>query len=365
MRSTYRRSTPRAAVLAVLALALPLGAAMAQSDEAPASPAMTVEVSGLGSGDVVTGNRVDITVSAIGFELSNTAGTPPLEGKGHYHLILDGGLINMFTTPEASVGLQNVSPGPHSLMVVPAMNDHMESMEGAVAIDFDYQPAEPLAEITADADPAAAPTVTIVSPAPGEVVSGEFDVVVATTDLTLSESLLGKPNVPGYGHWHLFVDAAEGMGTMAGMSGTDTLTYDASGLTPGTHALIVVLTDNLHAPLDPMAMAIVEVEVADGSSATVPAGEAITVSLFEWGIDPADITLAAGAHTFAAVNDGTVPHGLALTGEGVSASTPDASFAEGETQSLSVELAPGSYSIFCPVPGHKEAGMVGTITVSG
>ncbi len=36
--------------------------------------------------------------------------------------------------------------------------------------------------------------------------------------------------------------------------------------------------------------------------------------------------------------------------------------AQGKT-STSVELAPGTYTFFCTVPGHREAGMVGTLTV--
>jgi len=246
-------------VLASLALALSSVAVAAQSDDAE-MPAMAVEVAGLASGDTVTTNRIELTVGPVGYELSGNAGTPPVEGEGHYHVVLDGGLVNMFTTGDASVSLQNVAPGPHTLMVVPAMNDHMPVTDGAAAIDFEYEPAEPLAEIVAG-EAGATPTISIVSPASGETVSGEFDLVVETTDLTLSDDLLGKPNVDGYGHWHVFVDAAEGMGTMMGMSGSDTITVSTAALSPGTHAFIAVLVDNLHAPFDPPIATMVEVEV--------------------------------------------------------------------------------------------------------
>ena len=354
------RAAVALASLALVATAIP---AVAQSDDA-ATASMAVEVAGLSSGETVTDNSIDLTVQPVGYELSNTAGTPPVDGVGHYHVILDGGLINMFATPEASVSLQNVAPGPHTLMVVPAMNDHMEAMDGAAAIEFDYQPTEPLPEISVAESGNATPAIEIVAPASGTEVAGSVEFTVSVSGFTLSEGLLGKPIVPGFGHWHLFIDAAEGMGTMAGMSGTDSLTYDTSGLAPGPHTFIAVLTDNLHAPLDPMAMATVELEVVSAESQAGSA-QTIQVSLFEWGLEPSDLTLAPGTYTFAGTNDGTMPHALALEGEGISAATPDASYPPGESQSFTVNLAPGTYEIFCPIPGHRQAGMVATITVSG
>ena len=63
---------------------------------------------------------------------------------GHYHVILDGGLINMFATPGVGGPTRTSHPARIPLMVVPAINDHMEAMDGAAAIEFDYQPTEPL-----------------------------------------------------------------------------------------------------------------------------------------------------------------------------------------------------------------------------
>ena len=60
------------------------------------------------------------------------------------------------------------------------------------------------------------------SPTPGQVVKGNFDVTVEVTNFTNSCDLYAKPGVAGYGHWHLNVDsttgAMGGMATTMGMS---------------------------------------------------------------------------------------------------------------------------------------------------
>ena len=35
----------------------------------------------------------------------------------------------------------------------------------------------------------------------------------------------------------------------------------------------------------------------------------------------------------------------------------------GGSKTLSVNLKPGTYTFFCEVPGHRQAGMYGTLTV--
>jgi plastocyanin len=37
---------------------------------------------------------------------------------------------------------------------------------------------------------------------------------------------------------------------------------------------------------------------------------------------------------------------------------------QGGSKTLSVNLKPGTYTFFCSVPGHRQGGMVGTLTVS-
>ena len=147
----------------------------------------------------------------------------------------------MECTPGTTVSLQNVAPGTHTLIAVPALNNHHEIQGGAAMLSFEYAPTDPLPEIVAAAT-TAAPTITIVSPAPGTEVSGEFPITVAVTDFTLSEALFGKPDLAGYGHWHANVDATDGpmmgMVTMLGMSGSDTFTASTEGIEPGAAHLL-------------------------------------------------------------------------------------------------------------------------------
>ncbi len=196
-----------------------------------------------------------MSVAAEGFELScDQAGKPLTEGVAHYHLLLDGSLVNMYCTPNASVSMQNVEPGTHELEVVPALDDHAEVLDNAQTIELDYEPTDPLPAIT-DETSEGEPSITITSPQDGDTVSGDFDVTVDIANFEPSCDLFGKPGVAGYGHWHVNLDSASGpmmgMGTMLGMSCERAFHASTAGLQSGeTHTVIALLTDNGHAPLD-------------------------------------------------------------------------------------------------------------------
>jgi len=232
----------------------------------PGAEKMKVTVSSPANGAKVTANEVTLDVAATGFDLTcDLAGKPVQEGKGHYHVEIDKSLVNMYCTPQAKISLQNVKPGMHTLTVLPAQDDHAEVHENAASVTIDYEPTSPLAEIK-DASTTAKPSIKIISPKAGDTVSGNFDIVVEVQGFNLSCDLYGKPAVAGYGHWHLNLDSTSGpmmgMGTMAGMSCQTVFHASTAGLAPGsTHTLIPLLTDNGHAPLDPMVSDKVEVKI--------------------------------------------------------------------------------------------------------
>jgi len=216
-------------------------------------------------GEVVTANAVPVILQFSNWTLDcSLAGTPNKAGTGHWHLLLDKGLVNMICDPVSTLILQNVKPGKHLLAAVPAQNDHEELEKAEVKATFDYQPAHPLPPVTGLN--LGKPSVTILSPKNGATVSGQtFSLVFDVRNFRLSCDLLGRPKVNGTGHWHVNVDTTQGpmmgMLTMLAMGCSNTFEVSLAGIKPGTHKFFVLLVDNLHAPFSPAVEAAVTVNV--------------------------------------------------------------------------------------------------------
>ncbi len=70
----------------------------------------------------------------------------------------------------------------------------------------------------------------------------------------------------------------------------------------------------------------------------------------------------AGTVTLSMSNPSTFPHAIAVEGQGVD---KDGHVVQhGGTSTVTVKLKPGTYTFYCPVPGHRQAGMQGTLTVT-
>ena len=77
--------------------------------------------------------------------------------------------------------------------------------------------------------------------------------------------------------------------------------------------------------------------------------------------DQAELTAKAGTVTIAYDNPSQVPHAVAIEGNGVD--EVGETVTESEAPPLSAELEPGTYTFYCPVGQHRDAGMEGTLTV--
>lgn len=95
--------------------------------------------------------------------------------------------------------------------------------------------------------------------------------------------------------------------------------------------------------------------VAGGSAGG--AAETIDVSLTEFSID--DVSVAAGG-MLRVNNAGSVPHNLLI--EGTDLKTADLNAGDSAQLMLS-DIAPGTYTVYCSIAGHRDAGMEAQLTV--
>ena len=75
----------------------------------------------------------------------------------------------------------------------------------------------------------------------------------------------------------------------------------------------------------------------------------------------ADATAGAGQVTIQSKNPQSTDHNIAIQGNGID--QKGNIVANGGTSKLSVNLKPGTYTFYCSVDGHRQAGMVGKLTV--
>lgn len=99
---------------------------------------------------------------------------------------------------------------------------------------------------------------------------------------------------------------------------------------------------------------------------STPSGsvQEVRLALREWSIVPSRVEVAAGRIRFTVTNEGAMAHNLKIsTAQGaIIAGTRDFLPSEGP-QTFEVELQPGTYSTLCSLPGHANAGQLGTLIV--
>jgi uncharacterized cupredoxin-like copper-binding protein len=87
----------------------------------------------------------------------------------------------------------------------------------------------------------------------------------------------------------------------------------------------------------------------------------VDVQLTEYEIRMPD-SLAAGAQRFRIINSGKQTHNFVIEGAGISQKL-GSDLTRGDSAELMVNLPAGSYTVYCPVDGHRGKGMQRTIVV--
>ncbi len=90
------------------------------------------------------------------------------------------------------------------------------------------------------------------------------------------------------------------------------------------------------------------------------ATDAQGVAMVDIAFNPTEITIPANTDvTIDLINSGAAPHTFDIEALAIHSGE----YAAGQTGSVTINAAPGEYEYVCAIPGHKEAGMVGTLIV--
>ncbi len=116
---------------------------------------------------------------------------------------------------------------------------------------------------------------------------------------------------------------------------------------------------------DPSAVAsVAPASMAPASIAPV-AGAPIAIALADFMITPATIDAVGPEVTFDVSNQGPTPHNFTIRDEAGNILGATADLSTGQAQSLPVTFpGPGTYIVFCSLPGHESLGVKGTLVVT-
>lgn len=105
---------------------------------------------------------------------------------------------------------------------------------------------------------------------------------------------------------------------------------------------------------------------SSGGGTSVPTGQpgsVVDVTLKDFTIEcPTCDKLPTGQVTFHVTNDGPSTHNLTV-GQGGTMLNTTQNFPKGQQRDVTVDLHPGSYTLYCSVPGHEAQGMKLDVTI--
>ena len=98
---------------------------------------------------------------------------------------------------------------------------------------------------------------------------------------------------------------------------------------------------------------------ATGAATPPAAGVVLKVTGNEYSFAPSALKASPGRTTIRFTNTGAVDHDFSIDALRIHLIEKP-----GKTGEATVTLAPGTYPFFCALPGHRQSGMQGTLTVS-
>ncbi|TMF88228.1 MAG: hypothetical protein E6I08_08070 [Chloroflexi bacterium] len=110
-------------------------------------------------------------------------------------------------------------------------------------------------------------------------------------------------------------------------------------------------------------LALAEGGACGGSGGEQPAGS-VKVVLADFSFTPSQIQAKAGSPEFYLVNEGKSSHDMTIMDSSGKQLARSELVQPGNTSVFDTKLSAGTYSVICSQPGHADAGMKATLTVS-
>lgn len=100
-----------------------------------------------------------------------------------------------------------------------------------------------------------------------------------------------------------------------------------------------------------------------GLGAAAPGPQRIDVKASDFAFAPKDLVARPGPMAFVVKNEGAIEHNFVIEDGAKKTVAQIAVIAPGGTEEVRATLQAGGYGVYCSLPGHQEAGMVGTLRV--
>ncbi|MCC6674907.1 MAG: cupredoxin domain-containing protein [Thermomicrobiales bacterium] len=330
----------------------------------------------------------------------NSQGTPVPGGVAGRETIIRNTITNGLKNPDGSYRMppfSDANGGPlndeqiNQLVLLIQHGDWNETYNAAVEASGGYPTPPPApgagATQTAQAEAGTAPAAPTSAPAGGDAQAAQ-DVTITMHDIYFDPAEVTIPantpvtvKLPNQGAaLHDFTIDALGINVQVNPGDTGEVTINAPAgeyeyycSIPGHKAagmvgkLIVeegggaapAASSGDSAPADTGAAAAPTETPAADSGAGAASAQDVTVAMHDIYFDPAEFTIPANTPVKVTLpNQGAAPHDFSIDALGISVTVNP-----GETGEVTIDAPAGEYEYYCNIPGHKEAGMVGKLTV--
>ena len=134
---------------------------------------------------------------------------------------------------------------------------------------------------------------------------------------------------------------------------------DVGGRAAAQDAIAINATERLEEnPMNPTTATPATATPAASDPAATAA--ALSIEAREFSLSPGDLHAAAGSVAIQYKNAGAIQHTLVIDGvAGFKLDVPKA----GDVDTATVKFEPGTYTLYCDIPGHRGAGMEDHLTV--